>query len=926
MSIRIGIGLGIIPTAARPSATTSPVNQVKPFFAGILTQGQSANANPGSWTGLPAANFTYVIKRGATTVSTDPAYVWTSADVAAGAGAMTVEVTATNDIGPTTATSDPVTIAALLQLSGTPGAAVVGSPYSFIPTRTGGHGGFTYALAGTLLSGMTFSTTTGAISGTPVASGTASLTIGVIDADGLTASLGPFNLVASSPSEEVKAIPLLAGSTYLAIPDDFVAFRGARANGPSGRAAAGVTNTRTGGGGGGGAFAGIATGDLPNAQPGDVLLAQVGLAGSGQATLLKDNTGATVLLAPAGGDATGATGGLGGKAADAIGRVKRSGGDGGAGATNTGSRGGGGGGGAGSENGDGVAGLGGATTSAGRAGGASGSGLVGGAGGGAGAAGQPGASGTELDASRGSGSGGGGGGSSASGVGGAGGRYGGGPGGGGSSASQGAQPGSPSDGILWFEYLSSTASGGPTAYDIILIAGQSNAAGRGESSVADVDDPKVMQFGGNTADVASYQKMVSTNFPLWHPEPELANWRGPGATLGSAYAAGLTAGRQVLLVPVAWGSSTLIGGGWAPGGTQREFAVAQANAAVAAAKAINPASRLVGILWVQGETDGENGVSTAAYLAAFNSMLADFRSRITGGPAAWCVVGSLVPEAITWAGHAGYPAIDIAHMRAVLANTNIAFAQGPFGKNRGDRLHYNRAGAIDLGNAARSALSRLAKPSVTYDFERDDPALASAIGLTDASINAAPVVASAAHTGITGKYLTASGFPNAGATPGADAFQVILEAADPAVADQVVEFTRSYSAAAHGRDGITLRVQAGQSVVGGDQWGRIGYLFDIDGTSGTAIQVRIYRLEAGAKVFLNTATNLSLLAGRRFRASAIGSTLKLEYSDDAGATWTQAGGTVTDATYTSGAAAYGQFKGTTAGSIVADQITVRHVI
>ena len=94
--LSLGMGLGMIPTAARPGATTAPVNVGKPTFDGILTQGQSANVNPGSWTGLPSPNFTYSIKRSGSEISTDPAYVWTGADVAAGAGAITVEVTATN--------------------------------------------------------------------------------------------------------------------------------------------------------------------------------------------------------------------------------------------------------------------------------------------------------------------------------------------------------------------------------------------------------------------------------------------------------------------------------------------------------------------------------------------------------------------------------------------------------------------------------------------------------------------------------------------------------------------------------------------------------------------------------------------------------------------------------------------------------------
>lgn len=231
MSIRIGIGLGLIPTAARPAATTAPVNVVKPFFDGPLTQGQSAAVNPGAWTGLPSPNFAYAIKRGATTVSTDPAYVWTSADVAAGASAMTVAVTATNDIGPTTETSDPVTIAAPLALSGSPPAATVGALYSFTPTRTGGHAPFSYLLDGTLPTGLAFDSETGEIAGTPVASGSASITINVVDGDGLPAALGPVDLVVNTAGTNfvtaagvlgdfAATIPVTKGVTSVSMPSN----------------------------------------------------------------------------------------------------------------------------------------------------------------------------------------------------------------------------------------------------------------------------------------------------------------------------------------------------------------------------------------------------------------------------------------------------------------------------------------------------------------------------------------------------------------------------------------------------------------------------------------------------------------------------------------------------------------------------------
>lgn len=211
MSLWIGLGVGLIPTAARPVATTAPVNVVKPSFDGILTQGHAANVNPGAWTGLPSPNFAYSIKRSGVEISTNPDYVWTADDVSAGANAVRVDVTATNDIGPTTAASDPVTIAAPLALSGSPPTATVGVPYTFTPTRTGGHGPYIYGLVGTLPSGLSFNAATGAITGTPVSSGAASLAIGVIDADGLTAEIGPFDLVITT----VPEVPNPTGMAFM---------------------------------------------------------------------------------------------------------------------------------------------------------------------------------------------------------------------------------------------------------------------------------------------------------------------------------------------------------------------------------------------------------------------------------------------------------------------------------------------------------------------------------------------------------------------------------------------------------------------------------------------------------------------------------------------------------------------------------------
>ena len=84
-----------------------------------------------------------------------------------------------------------------LAISGAPAPnAMVGASYDFLPTVTGGSGTRTFALTGTLPSGMSFSTTTGEITGSPTATGTATgLNISVTDTTG-TVSLGAFSIQA----------------------------------------------------------------------------------------------------------------------------------------------------------------------------------------------------------------------------------------------------------------------------------------------------------------------------------------------------------------------------------------------------------------------------------------------------------------------------------------------------------------------------------------------------------------------------------------------------------------------------------------------------------------------------------------------------------------------------------------------------------
>jgi hypothetical protein len=156
------VGVALSSPAATVSGGTAPYTF---SVTGTLPNGLTLNTSTGALTGTP-------------TVS----------------GTFTLQVKDAN--GATAATSCPFTIASVLALtcpavsSGEVGVAL----NSLAPSVSGGIAPYTFSVTGTLPSGLTLNTSTGAITGTPTASGT--FTLQVKDANGVTAATTcPFTIV-----------------------------------------------------------------------------------------------------------------------------------------------------------------------------------------------------------------------------------------------------------------------------------------------------------------------------------------------------------------------------------------------------------------------------------------------------------------------------------------------------------------------------------------------------------------------------------------------------------------------------------------------------------------------------------------------------------------------------------------------------------
>ncbi|MDN3278776.1 sialate O-acetylesterase [Frankia sp. RB7] len=246
-------------------------------------------------------------------------------------------------------------------------------------------------------------------------------------------------------------------------------------------------------------------------------------------------------------------------------------------------------------------------------------------------------------------------------------------------------------------------------FDIIILAGQSNMAGRGTYNAGlDPQAASVYQYActpstsilsGQAGTSANYKTVLNTSYPLEMPEAVETGLIGPVPAFSNGYAAA-NPGRKVLLVPVAFGGTTLctVTHRWAsgtPGDDLYENAIARANEAVAAAIALAPASAVVGIGWLQGES--EVSIAQATYAAAMDALIAGFRSRITGASNAWFSVLSMTPDYISVSA-SNMTAIDAAHRDTPNRNTKCVFVPGIKLQTLANPIHYNDVGQRYVGN------------------------------------------------------------------------------------------------------------------------------------------------------------------------------------------------------------------------------------
>lgn len=247
--------------------------------------------------------------------------------------------------------------------------------------------------------------------------------------------------------------------------------------------------------------------------------------------------------------------------------------------------------------------------------------------------------------------------------------------------------------LITFLALMTFATAAP--FDAFLVAGQSNADGRGSSEASpEVSSAVGLQFFQNSLGVA--QDPVG------------------GAATGSAWPAFINAyhsvtGRSVLIISAAAGGSPLVVNqpySWHPNGMLWSASVYAVRAAEAALTGQNHEMTFRGILWSQGEYEGQlisqGSLTQAAYQSALQGLISRYRAAL----------GPEVPFYIIRTGYrvrqtfdAGYHAIHVAQEAVADADpyTWVVYRETVWFRQRGwmrDDVHYTQEGYNDIGTKA----------------------------------------------------------------------------------------------------------------------------------------------------------------------------------------------------------------------------------
>ena len=233
--------------------------------------------------------------------------------------------------------------------------------------------------------------------------------------------------------------------------------------------------------------------------------------------------------------------------------------------------------------------------------------------------------------------------------------------------------------------------------DLYLLAGQSNMAGRGTLEAQDGQvHPRVWSLDRSGLWVPAVD-------PIHFDKPGVVGV-GPGRSFGLAMAAA----RQqatVGLVPCAVGGTSI--SLWEPGAYFADSGAHPYDDALRRLRLAAPAGNWRGVLWHQGESDC-NERAAPLYAARLQRVIERLRAEL--GNRRLPPVPFVIGQMGRWPGRPWTPwheMVDRAHRDAARTLPAVAFVNANGFGHRGDHLHFDAAGARELGRRFGRAMLAL---------------------------------------------------------------------------------------------------------------------------------------------------------------------------------------------------------------------------
>ena len=210
--IAVGLISGCGPTPPPPIAVT-----LSPSAAQAIDEGQALSISATVANDSLAKGVTWTVTGGGTLSATTGSPVTYTAPTS-GSANITATVTATSVADATKAASVNIVVSPPPAISAqTLANGIVGVAYNQTIAETGGAGALTYSNNGSLPAGLHLNGSTGAITGTPTATGTSSFTVTVTDSSvGLAGTIGAGHQSATSPSLSItvnQAPAIISGNS-----------------------------------------------------------------------------------------------------------------------------------------------------------------------------------------------------------------------------------------------------------------------------------------------------------------------------------------------------------------------------------------------------------------------------------------------------------------------------------------------------------------------------------------------------------------------------------------------------------------------------------------------------------------------------------------------------------------------------------------